>query len=89
MSDATLIRTKRRDEISAPGPAPRIAADNAPPAAEPRPAAEITGNPLLGEGEIRIRSLCCKRKMKAESAKFATAVRCPHCGASPFRFARA
>ncbi|MCC6464476.1 MAG: hypothetical protein IT463_03945 [Planctomycetes bacterium] len=89
MTDAKLIRTKRRDEVSAPGPAPEPKAEEPAPDAAPRPAAEITGNPLLGEGEIRIRSLCCNRKMKADSRKFASATRCPHCGASPFRFQRA
>ncbi len=71
---------------SLPGKAapPRAAA----PADESKPprASEVDGNPILPDGEVTIRSLCCMAKMRNQGAKFAKQRRCPGCGVEPFRF---
>ena len=66
---------------------PAVAA-NAAPAGEPKPprASEVDGNPILPDGEVTIRSLCCMAKMRNQGAKFAKQRRCPGCGVEPFRF---
>jgi hypothetical protein len=50
---------------------------------------EVAGNPILPDGEVKIRCLACDKKMKADASKFRKQRRCPACKAEPFRFVTA
>jgi len=58
-------------------------------APKPPRAGEVAGNPILPEGEVKIRCLACDKKMKADSSKFLKQRRCPACKAEPFRYVTA
>lgn len=71
-----------------PLPGKPAVATKAAPTGEPKPprASEVDGNPILPDGEVTIRSLCCMAKMRNQGVKFAKQRRCPGCGVEPFRF---
>jgi hypothetical protein len=50
---------------------------------------EVPGNPILPDGEVKIRCLGCDKKMKADASKFRKQRRCPACKAEPFRYVTA
>ena len=53
---------------------------------KPLRASEVASNPILPEGEVKIRCIGCGKKMKASGPKFAKQRRCPFCKAEPFRY---
>jgi hypothetical protein len=53
---------------------------------KPPRASEVAGNPILPEGEVKIRCVACSKKMKASGPKFAKQRRCPFCKIEPFRY---
>lgn len=53
---------------------------------KPLRASEVASNPLLPEGEVKIRCIACSKKMKASGPKFAKQRRCPFCKIEPFRY---
>jgi hypothetical protein len=53
---------------------------------KPPRASDVASNPILPEGEVKIRCIGCSKKMKASGPKFAKQRRCPFCKAEPFRY---